>query len=119
MAGTCPSYETDYTKFVIPVIQVNGKNVETDGITEGCVSFHPANRSLRNYTVLTWAYSLRNKCSSLCHQVVTACDSGRTLEEGLQTYREHQQAKVDELQVSQYVGRLTFCDVLNDHARNS
>lgn len=65
------------------------------------------------------AYSLRNKCSSLCHQVVTACDSGRTLEEGLQTYREHQQAKVDELQVSQCVGRLTFCDVLNDRARNS
>ena len=44
--------------------------------------------------------SLRNKHSALHNQVVTACDSGRTLEESLKANREHQQAKVDELQVS-------------------
>jgi len=35
------SYEIDYTKFTIPVIKVNGKNVEGDGITEGYVPFAP------------------------------------------------------------------------------
>jgi len=44
--------------------------------------------------------SLRNKHSALRNQVVTACDSGRTLKESLKANREHQQAKVDELQVS-------------------
>ena len=43
---------------------------------------------------------MRNHYSALSHQVVTACDSGRTLEEGLQAYREQQEVKIDELQVS-------------------
>ena len=33
------SYETNYTNLVIPVIKVNGKNVEGDGIAERYVPF--------------------------------------------------------------------------------
>ena len=94
------SYETNYTKFTIPVIKVNGKNVEGDGITEGYVPFAQGSASLRKMYGVDMAYSIRNKYSPLCHEVVTACDSGKTLEEGLQAYREHQQAKINELQVS-------------------
>ena len=85
------SYETDYTKPTIPVIKVNGEDVDT----EGCVPF---TRLPRGSDMS--GYSLRNNYSPLCHQVVTACDSGRTLEESVQAYHEHQQVKIDELQVS-------------------
>ena len=33
------SYENNYTTFAIPVIKVNGKNVEGDGTAEGYVYF--------------------------------------------------------------------------------
>jgi len=98
-ARTC--YEANYTKFIIPVIKVNGKNIEGDGITEGYVLFAPVSAAPRKTHGVDVAYSIRNKYSPLCHEVVTACDSGKTLEEGLQAYHEHQQAKVNELQVSQ------------------
>ena len=57
--------------------------------------------------------SLRHNYSALCHQVVTACDSGRTLEEGVRAYREHQQVKVEELQVRSDL-MSPFCEVLNN-----
>jgi hypothetical protein len=102
MADARSSYETDYTKSTIPVIKVNGERVEGDEVTEGYVPFkHSITERPRGNAVLTRAIlSLRNKYSALCDQVVTACDSGRTLEEGHQAYREHQQAKIHELQVS-------------------
>ena len=33
------SYQTDHIKFTIPVIKVNGKNVEGGSVTEECVPF--------------------------------------------------------------------------------
>jgi hypothetical protein len=99
MTDAHTSYETGYTNFAIPVIQVNGKDIEADERTEGCVPFARSAVPCETHGV-NMAYSLRNKYSALCHQVVTACDSGKTLEEGLQTYREHQQTRINELQVS-------------------
>jgi hypothetical protein len=99
MTDARTSYQTDYTKFTIPVIQVNGKNVEADERTEGYVYFARSTVSCARHGVDV-AYSLRNQYSALCHQVVTACDSGRTLEEGLQTYHEQQELKINQLQVS-------------------
>jgi len=97
---THSSYKADYTKFIIPVIKVNGKNVEGDSITDGYVPFVPGSAAPRESHDVDVAYSIRNKYSPLCHEVVTACDSGKTLEEGLQAYHEHQQTKINELQVS-------------------
>ena len=94
------SYAANYTNFTIPVIKVNGKNVEGDGITERYGPFAPESALTERRTALTLVYSIRNKYSPLCHEVVTACDSGRTHEEGIRAYREHQQTKINELQVS-------------------
>jgi hypothetical protein len=92
-------YEKDYTSPAVPVIQVNGENIEVNETTERYVScVGSTNLQGTHGTYMT--LSLRNKHSPLCNQVVTACDSGRTLEESLRAHREHQQAKINELQVS-------------------
>jgi hypothetical protein len=88
-------YEKDYTSPAVPVIQVNGENVEVNETTERYVScVGSTNLQGTHGTYMT--LSLRNKHSPLCNQVVTACDSGRTLEESLRAHREHQQAKINE-----------------------
>jgi len=68
--------ETDQTWLTTPIIQINGERLDEGGTTE----------------------CLRNRYSALRNPVVTACDSGRTPEEGTKACREHEEARVNELQ---------------------